>query len=75
MGKPALSDSHFDPICGKRVSGPVSPFTSEYKKRAYYFCSERCRTAFEGHKERLRLGELARAGALLSSGKVFWGLA
>ena len=47
----------------------------EYKKRRYYFCSEKCRHAFEARTEKFRLNELARAGALLSPGRVRWGLA
>ncbi len=68
--------SNFDPICGRRLNpnGPRS-HRSEYKARMYFFCSERCRRAFERHAERLRLTEVARAGALLTPGRVAWGLA
>ena len=65
----------FDPICGKKVdSGDRTP-TSEYKKKRYFFCSDRCRAAFDREAERLRLSELAKVGALLSKGRVRWGLA
>lgn len=66
----------YDPICGRRVRGEsMAPFSLEYKRRRYFFCSERCRKVFERHAERLRLKELARAGALLSPGRVSWGIA
>lgn len=74
MAKPATTDNPFDPICGKRLAGAIAHST-EYKKRRYFFCSERCHQAFRQHVERLRLDEMARAGALLSSGRVCWGLA
>jgi YHS domain-containing protein len=65
----------FDPICGRRLGiEPVSGLSSEFKKRKYFFCSERCRRAFEHHAEKLRLHELARVGALLSPWRVCWGL-
>lgn len=65
----------FDPICGKKVdSGQKTP-TSEYKKKRYFFCSDRCRMTFEREAERLRLHELAKVGALLTKGRVRWGLA
>jgi len=61
-----------DPICGRKVSGS-NPF-AEYKQRKYYFCSEGCRSQFQARTERFRLTELAKAGALLTPGKVRWGL-
>jgi YHS domain-containing protein len=65
----------YDPICGRALNVESLSFSIEYKKRRYYFCSETCRTAFEQRTERFRLNELARAGALLSPGRVRWGLA
>ncbi len=66
----------YDPICGKRVETTAAHApTAEYKKTRYYFCSEGCRHAFEKEAEKMRLSELARVGALLSKGKVRWGLA
>ncbi len=59
---------------GDSVGGARGPPSAEYKKRRYFFCSERCRTAFEKQAERFRLNELARAGALLSPGRVRWGI-
>lgn len=66
----------YDPICGKKVemASNATP-SSEYKKKRYYFCSEGCRHAFEKEAEKLRLSELAKVGALLTKGKVRWGLA
>jgi YHS domain-containing protein len=64
-----------DPICGKKVqAGDTSPHT-EYKRRKYYFCSSRCKASFEREAERIRLHELMRVGALLTTGKVRWGMA
>ncbi len=75
MAKTAAGERQFDPICGREVASATAPFSAEYKRRTYFFCSERCRRAFERHAERLRIDELARAGALLSPGKVTWGIA
>lgn len=65
----------YDPICGKQVAALDRTPHLEYKRRRYYFCSPGCRVAFEREAERIRLQELARVGALLSSGRVRWGLA
>jgi len=65
----------YDPICGVPVeSGDRTP-SSEYKKRRYFFCSEKCKFEFERAAERIRMQEAARAGALFTHGKVKWGLA
>ena len=65
----------YDPICGVPVeSGDRTP-SSEYKKRRYFFCSEKCKCEFERAAERIRMQEAARAGALFTHGKVKWGLA
>ena len=65
----------FDPICGKKVECNRGTHTSDYKKKRYFFCSDRCRQSFEREAERLHLHELAKVGALLSKGRVRWGLA
>ena len=65
----------YDPICGKPISTGASPHHMEYKRRRYYFCSSKCKSCFEREAERLRLHELARVGALLSQGRVRWGMA
>jgi YHS domain-containing protein len=65
----------YDPICGVLVqSGDCAP-SSEYKKRRYFFCSQKCKHEFERAAERIRMQESARAGALFTQGKVKWGLA
>ena len=66
--------SRQDPICGRRLESLPSSLSSEYKKRRYYFCSARCKDAFEKRTERFRVSELARNGALLTPGKIRWGL-
>lgn len=64
-----------DPVCGKSVAEPTEELSFQHKKQQYYFCSERCLRAFAQSVEKERLQELARAGALLSNGRVRWGLA
>jgi YHS domain-containing protein len=70
-----VSGKSYDPICGVRVDGGLGVPKSEYKKRWYFFCSEKCRHEFERAAERIRMQEAARAGALFTHGKVRWGLA
>ncbi len=70
-----VSGKSYDPICGVRVEGGLGAPKSEYKKRWYFFCSEKCRQEFERAAERIRMQEAARAGALFTHGKVRWGLA
>lgn len=65
----------YDPICGKKLQPRRDSPSAEYKKRTYWFCSELCRHEFERAAQRVRLSEAARAGTLLSSGKVRWGIA
>jgi YHS domain-containing protein len=63
-----------DPICGKKVDESRSE-AMEYKHRKYFFCSPHCRERFEQHAERMRLGDLAKMGALFANAKVRWGVA
>lgn len=74
-GVQGAKSQHWDPVCGKELSTPESQPSAEYKKRRYFFCSERCRHAFERQAERFRLNELARVGALMTPGRVRWGIA
>src|ERR671927_208280 len=67
-------DASFDPICGKRVD-PAGAQAVEYKKRKYFFCSDRCKERFERQAERHRVQDLARMGALFANQKVRWGVA
>ena len=67
-------EATFDPICGKRVD-PADAGGVEYKRRTYFFCSERCKERFERQAERHRIHDLARMGALFAGQKVRWGLA
>jgi YHS domain-containing protein len=69
-----VQSRHLDPVCGRNLEEPETQPSTEYKKRRYFFCSERCRSAFEKQAERFRLTELAKAGALLSPGRVRWGI-
>ncbi len=63
-----------DPICGKPVVEGEAP-SFEYRRRAYRFCSERCRERFVRRAERIRVGELAKLGTLFSEHKARWGVA
>ncbi|HXL40532.1 MAG TPA: YHS domain-containing protein [Myxococcales bacterium] len=65
----------YDPICGVPVESSDGTPSSEYKKRRYFFCSQKCKHEFERAAERIRMQEAARAGALFTHGKVKWGLA
>lgn len=65
----------YDPICGKKVQPVQQTPSAQYKQRTYYFCSDGCKDDFSKAAERVRLHEAAKAGALLSHGKVRWGLA
>lgn len=65
----------YDPMCGRKLVPVQETLTAEYKKRTYYFCSQNCRTDFERVAARVRCHEAARAGALLTRGKVRWGIA
>jgi YHS domain-containing protein len=76
VGEGAGNSDHLDPVCGRSVAqNPRMDLSAEYKKKRYYFCSESCRCTFERRTKALRMGELARAGALLSPGRVRWGMA
>lgn len=77
MARPTTAAAkHVDPICGRRLEREPRPtFSTEYKKRTYFFCSPRCLAAFHRKAERFRLQELAQAGALFLQGKVRWGIA
>lgn len=73
--KGVYAGHQLDPVCGRRVPGGEGAPSTEYKKRRYFFCSEKCQCAFERQTERFRVSDLARAGALLTPGRVRWGLA
>ncbi len=63
-----------DPVCGTPVIESEAR-SVEYKHRKYFFCSERCRDRFAHQAERIRLGELAKMGALFAVKGATWGLA
>jgi YHS domain-containing protein len=63
-----------DPVCGKAVVEEDGP-SIEYKRRTYYFCSERCRGRFAHQADRIHVAELARIGRLFSDAKAHWGVA
>jgi len=41
-----------DVVCGMMVDPDVANHKSEYKDRIYYFCSPRCKTAFNEEPEK-----------------------
>jgi YHS domain-containing protein len=63
-----------DPICGRPVTEEGAP-SFEYKRRTYFFCSDRCRGRFERQAERIHMGELAKMGSLFGEQKARWGVA
>lgn len=65
----------YDPICGVKVEASIFAPSSEYKKRQYFFCSDHCKCEFDRAAERIRMQEVARAGALFTQGRVRWALA
>jgi YHS domain-containing protein len=40
-----------DPVCGMEVDETSAPAKSEYDGKTYYFCSLKCREAFEDDPE------------------------
>jgi YHS domain-containing protein len=64
-----------DPICGRPVMEEEDAPSFEYKRRTYFFCSDRCRGRFERHAERIHVGELAKLGSLFGEQKARWGVA
>ena len=40
---------HKDPVCGMMVEDTSAAATSDYKGTRYYFCSQDCKTTFDGH--------------------------
>ena len=47
----------YDPICGVPVEGSDRSPSSEYKKRRYFFCSDKCKHEF-GRAVHARQGEV-----------------
>ena len=41
-----------DPVCGMTVDEATAKFTSDYKGEIYYFCNQRCKTAFDKAPDR-----------------------
>ena len=54
-----VSGKAYDPICGVRVESGEGVPSSEYKKRRYFFCSDKCKHEFERAAERIRMQEAA----------------
>ncbi|MEK9176030.1 MAG: YHS domain-containing protein [Patescibacteria group bacterium] len=40
-----------DPVCNMSVDKKKTAFSSVYKEKLYYFCSENCKIAFDINKE------------------------
>ena len=40
-----------DPVCNMSVDKNKTAFSSVYKEKFYYFCSENCKIAFDLNKE------------------------
>lgn len=41
-----------DPVCGMTVNEETAKWKSEYEGNTYYFCNERCKTAFDKSPQR-----------------------
>jgi YHS domain-containing protein len=74
-GEKKIQGRSYDPICGVAIEGRSEAPSSEYKRRRYFFCSDKCKGEFVHAAERIRMLEAARAGALFTQGRVRWGLA
>jgi YHS domain-containing protein len=40
-----------DPVCGMKIDSEKTKYKTVYKGKVYYFCSLRCRKAFEENPE------------------------
>jgi len=40
-----------DPVCGMQVNEPTAAAKSEYKGKAFYFCSPSCKVMFDRNPE------------------------
>ncbi len=38
-----------DPVCGMKVDEKTAKFTSEHMGKKFYFCSQMCKTKFDGN--------------------------
>ena len=45
-----------DPVCGMEVDTEAAQWKTEYKGRAYYFCSPGCKRSFEKEPEKYLQG-------------------
>ncbi len=43
-----------DPVCGMEVDEPKAGFTTTYKAKTYYFCSQSCKTKFDNTVDNLK---------------------
>ena len=40
-----------DPVCNMSVDKNKTKFSTVYKEKVYYFCSENCKMTFDANKE------------------------
>lgn len=45
-------DFVMDLVCGMEITPDDAKFSSEYKGKTYYFCSESCKTHFDDNPEK-----------------------
>ena len=43
-----------DPVCGMEVDAQKAGFTTTYKSKTYYFCSQACKTKFDNTVDNLK---------------------
>jgi Cu+-exporting ATPase len=48
----AATDMAKDPVCGMTVDEKSSKFTSQHDGVTFYFCSQQCKTTFDGNPHR-----------------------
>lgn len=46
-----------DPVCKIKVDKSQTKFSSEYKGKRYYFCSENCKKSYDEEPERYAIQE------------------
>ena len=60
-----------DPVCGMRVDPLTTEHHLDYKGRAYFFCSGRCRTRFEAEPEKFLAPKSSAPEEKLPEGTIY----
>jgi YHS domain-containing protein len=65
-----VADKAIDPVCGMSVATEGAKWTLDYKGMTYYFCCEKCKTAFVNEPEKFlakKAPEAVEAGKAVSA--------